>query len=234
MSRSVLTVWLVVFGVTPAFGQSAADRQLAADIRMLEQRTERIEAAISAVSEVVQGLSKQLAEQANISRKLSADGTVRLDEALAAVRVLREQLAETNQRLAAVLEQSSAPAGALELFNNARGDYTTGNYPLAVKGFTAFLSASPKASNAALAQYYLGEALRLDGRFDQALVAYDRLIVAYPASEEVPNARLRRAEVLNQLGRVAEAKAGYEIVIKESSNSEAAVVAKQRLTALGR
>ena len=121
-----------------------------------------------------------------------------------------------------------------ELFNNARGDYTTGNYPLAVKGFTAFLSASPKASNAALAQYYLGEALRLDGRFDQALVAYDRLIVAYPTSEEVPNARLRRAEVLNQLGRVAEAKAAYEIVLKESPNSEAAVVAKQRLTALGR
>ncbi len=83
-------------------------------------------------------------------------------------------------------------------------------------------------------RYYLGEALRLDGRFDQALVAYDRLIVAYSTSEEVPNARLRRAEVLNQLGRVAEAKAEYEIVLKESSNSEAAVVAKQRLTVLGR
>jgi hypothetical protein len=45
MTKFVLVVSFAVFAVSPAFGQSAAERQLAADIRMLEQRIERIEAA---------------------------------------------------------------------------------------------------------------------------------------------------------------------------------------------
>ena len=103
MPRSILFVLLGVFGVSPVFGQSAAERQLAADIRMLEQRTDRIESAISELAQAAQGLSKQLSEQANATRKLSADQMVVLEDALTTVRVLREQLAETNQRLAAIL-----------------------------------------------------------------------------------------------------------------------------------
>ena len=40
MTRFVLSVWLLVLSVSPVFGQSAAERQLAADIRMLEQRSQ--------------------------------------------------------------------------------------------------------------------------------------------------------------------------------------------------
>jgi tol-pal system protein YbgF len=231
MTRFLLVALSAVFAVSPAFGQSAAERQLAADIRILEQRIERIETALSNLTEE---FGKQLSEQANATRKLSADQTVRLNEALEAVRVLREQFAETNQRLTAILEKSTAPAGATELFDNARGDYMAGNYPLAVKGFTAFLEAAPKHGNAALAQYYIGEAYRQERKLAEALAAYDRLIGEYPSSEQIPNARVRRAEVLNELGKVKEARTEYEIVVKDSPNTDAAVLAKQRLAALGR
>jgi TolA-binding protein len=231
MTRFLLVMSFAVFAVTPAFGQSAAERQLAADIRMLEQRIERIETALS---ELTQGVGKQLSEQENATRKLSADLTVRLNEAQEAVRVLREQLAETNQRLTAMLERSTAPDGATELFDNARADYMAGNYPLAVQGFTEFLKAAPQHGNAASAKYYMGEAYRLERKLTEALASYDRLIGEHPKSEQIPNARVRRAEVLNELGRVKEARAEYETVVKESPNTDAATFAKQRLAALGR
>ncbi len=153
MTRFVLFVWLGVFGVSPVFGQSAAERQLAADIRMLEERMVRMEGTLGELAQAAQGLSKQISEQANATRKLSADQMVVLDDVLTTVRVLREQLAETNQRLAAVSEKSTAPVGATALFDNARADYVAGNYPLAVKGFMAYLNASPQASQAPLAGY---------------------------------------------------------------------------------
>ena len=234
MTRPVLIVCLGIFGVSPVFGQSAAERQLAADIRMLEQRTERIESAIGELAQAAQALSKQLSEQVNATRKLSADQTVVLEEALTTVRVLREQVAETNQRLATILEKSTASIGATKLFEDARADYMAGNYPLAVRGFTEFLNTSPQGTNAALAVYYIGEANRLDRKLDEALAAYDRLIAAHANSEQIPNARVRRAEVLNELGRVKEARAEYEVVIKGSPNTDAATLAKQRLAALGR
>ena len=86
----------------------------------------------------------------------------------------------------------------------------------------------------ALAKYYIGEAYRLDRKLNEALAAYDRLIADHTTSEQIPNARVRRAEVLNELGRVKEARAEYEVVVKDSPNTEAAILAKQRLAALGR
>ena len=182
----------------------------------------------------MEGLGKQLTEHTNATRKLSADQKVQLDEALTAVRVLREQLSENNQRLTTIVEKSTAPAGAAELFENARADYMAGNYSLAVQGFTRYLDSSPQASTAALAQYYLGEAYRLDDKLNEALTIYDRLIAQHSTAEQVPIARVRRAEVLNALGRVKEARAEYEFVVKDSPNTDAAVLAKQRLAALSR
>jgi len=234
MIRSVLFISIGVFGANPVFAQSAAERQLAADIRMLEQRNERIEGAVSELAQLAQGLSKQLAEQANAARKLSADQMVVLEETLTTVRVLREQVAETNQRLATILEKSTSSVDESKLFENARADYMAGNYELAVQGFAEYLKVSPQGRNAAMAGYYMGEAHRLNRKLDEALAAYDRLISAHPTSEQIPNARVRRGEVLNELGRIKEARAEYETVIKDSPNTDAATLAKQRLTALAR
>ena len=139
ITKSVLFVCLGFVGVSPVFAQSAAERQLAADIRMLEQRAERIEGAISELTQSVEGLRKQLAEQANATLKLSADQRVVIDEALATVGVLREQVAETNRRLATIVDKSAASGDATPMFESARADYMVGNYPLAVQGFTEVL-----------------------------------------------------------------------------------------------
>ena len=234
MSRFVLFVWFGILSVSPAFGQSAAERRLAADMRILEQRTDRIEGAINELTKAVEGLNKQLSEQANATRKLAADHMVNLEDAKTTVRVLREQLAEMSERLAAVADKSASPIGAMDLFENARGDYMAGNYLLAVAGFAAYLNASPQARNAALAKYYVGEAYRLDRKPHEALAAYDRLIADHATSEQIPNARVRRAEVLNELGRIKEARAEYGVVVKDWPNTDAAILAKQRLAGLSR
>jgi TolA-binding protein len=82
--------------------------------------------------------------------------------------------------------------------------------------------------------YHTGEAYRHDRKLNDALATYDRLIVDHSTSDQVPIARVRRAEVLNELGRVNEAIAEYEAVIKDTPNTDAAVLAKQRLANLSR
>lgn len=96
------------------------------------------------------------------------------------------------------------------------------------------MNASPQSRNAALAKSYIGEAYRLDRKPNEALAAYERLIAEHATSEQIPNAHVRRAEVLNELGRVEEARAEYNMVVKDWPNTDAAILAKQRLATLGR
>ena len=61
LRRLILSVWLGFLSVSLAFGQSAAERQLAADIRMLEQRIDRIAGVISKLAEAVEASGQPLA-----------------------------------------------------------------------------------------------------------------------------------------------------------------------------
>lgn len=233
LRKSILFACLAWFCASPVSGQSAAERQFASDLRMLEQRTERIETAIGELSQAVKALASQISEQAGATRKLSVDQMVVVQEALMTVRVLREQLAETNQRLAVLSERAAAPADATDLFENARADYMAGNYALAVQGFAAYLRAAPRTVNAGSAEYYMAESYRLDRKLAEALAAYERVIANHPASDQVPDARFRRAEVLKELGREEEARAEYEVVVRTWPDSDTAALARQRLAALG-
>ena len=119
-----------------------------------------------------------------------------------------------------------------QTFDRARGDYMAGQYSLAVQGFESYIRTFPTLPTAADAQYYVGEAYRLDSKPKEALSAYDKVIANYPTSAAVSGARFKRGDVLETLGQLDAAKTEYEIVLKNHPESSEARLAKQRLDRL--
>lgn len=133
----------------------------------------------------------------------------------------------------AVSRQAPAGISPDRLFTTSYGDYTAGNYSLAISGFESYLSYFPKGARAAEAQGYIAQAYENDKKLDEALTAYDRVIANYPnATEQVASAYFKRGGVLDKLGQTDRARQSYETVLKDYANTSSAILAKQRLIGL--
>ena len=120
------------------------------------------------------------------------------------------------------------------LFDSSYGDYTAGNYTLAVQGFESYLGYFPKNQRAHEAQLYVAESLAYDKKDMEAVVAYERVIANYPGSASVPTAYYKRGLALERLGEMGRAKESYEAVMKQFPDAQQATLAKQRLDGLNR
>ena len=118
------------------------------------------------------------------------------------------------------------------LFEGAWGDYTAGNYSLAVEGFGMYLRSFPKSTRAHEAQLYIAEALAWEKKDMDAVVAYDRVIANYPGSGSVPMAYYKRGRALERLGETARARESYEALLKQFPDAPETSLGKQRLDGL--
>jgi tol-pal system protein YbgF len=134
-----------------------------------------------------------------------------------------------------VIAAGPAPAGISpeRLWSTSYGDYSSGNYSLAISGLESYLKYFPKGSHAAEAQVYIGQAYENDKKLEEAVTAYDRVIANYPNSpEHVASAYYKRGSVQEKLGQTDRARQSYETVLKELPTTSSAILAKQRLEAL--
>ena len=118
------------------------------------------------------------------------------------------------------------------LFDGAWGDYTAGNYSLAIQGFDMYLRSFPKSTRAHEAQLYIAEALAWEKKDMEAVVAYDRVISSYPGSGSIPMSYYKRGRALERLGETARARESYETLIKQFPDASETSLAKQRLDGL--
>jgi tol-pal system protein YbgF len=123
---------------------------------------------------------------------------------------------------------------AQRLYDTSWGDYTAGNYTLAIQGFESYLRAFPKSTRAHEAQLYIGESYAWEKKDMDAVTAYDRLITNYPGSPSVPTAYYKRGLAFERLGEPARARESYEAVIKQFPDSQQATLAKARFESLGK
>ena len=135
---------------------------------------------------------------------------------------------------AAVMPPPNPSINQQRLFESSYGDYSVGNYAIAVDGFEQYLKYFPKGVRAHEAQLYVGEALAWQKKEMDAVVAYERVIANYPGSASVPMAYYKRGMAFERLGESARARESYDAVIKEFPNSQQAVLARQRLEGLNR
>jgi tol-pal system protein YbgF len=128
----------------------------------------------------------------------------------------------------------SAGLSPQRLWEQAYADYASGQWSLAITGFETFLRTFPRSEQADKAQRYIGESYSLDGKFEQAIAAYNKVITNYATSPEVPLAYYKRGLAQVRLGQNDRARESWETVVKMFPDSDAALLAKQGLDRLAR
>jgi len=129
------------------------------------------------------------------------------------------------------LPQTPSPE---EIYQTAYGDYTKGNYDLAISGFSTYLSHFPKASKAPNARYWLGESYYGQGNYLQAIKEFQALVRDHPKSDKAPGALLKQGYAYLELGEKTRARSVLQDLVAKYPRSQEATKAKERLNKLTR
>jgi tol-pal system protein YbgF len=159
-------------------------------------------------------LEQHLAEQ---QQQLNA-----LQTTVAAQKVTRigANTALTGQTSSA--ETGQATASPTEIYLKAFGDYASGRYHQAIKGFETFLNHFPANNYAGNAQFWLGECYYKLGEYNRAVQEYRKVTDNYPLSGKAPEALLRMAPALRQLNQYEKARQALQTLQQRYPNSTAA------------
>ena len=84
------------------------------------------------------------------------------------------------------------------------------------------------------AQWYVGECFQQDGKFNDAVDAYNRVITNYPKGDRVPDAYYKRGIALGAMGQTDRARDSFEQLMKLYPDHDMARMAKQQLDRLNR
>src|SRR5581483_1439041 len=87
------------------------------------------------------------------------------------------------------------------LYNNALRDYTAGKYDLAAQEFNDFLKFYPNTELAGNSQFYLADILYRQGKYEDAINAYNVVLEQYAEGNKAPAAQLKKGYALLELGR---------------------------------
>jgi TolA-binding protein len=124
-----------------------------------------------------------------------------------------------------------------KLFDSAQSDYWSGQYDLAVLGFTDYIKSFPKSDMADDAQVLICNAYLTDGKYQKAVEACDVAIRTYPTGDKIADAYYRKGVALQNLKDLAGARDAFEQAVKADPsgvNGVAGGLAKQRLDQLKR
>ncbi|MEO8070613.1 MAG: tol-pal system protein YbgF, partial [Acidobacteriota bacterium] len=130
---------------------------------------------------------------------------------------------------ASPLGNVAAPASPAAAYAEARGDYLSGHWDLAIDGFKEFVQKYPESPDAPQAQFLLGESYYSQGKCREALPAFGTFISTYKSSEQVPEAYYMQGLCYDALGQHTEARKIFTQVIKDYPNSTSALQAAQKL-----
>lgn len=120
-----------------------------------------------------------------------------------------------------------------QLFNTAYGDYTAGEYVLAISGFEELVGQYPDSPRAPDALYWIGESLAAQDLHAEARRRFLDVTQEYPGSLKEPDAVLRAALEAVEMGQVDDAVRELRQLVAAYANSDAALIGCMQLDRLG-
>jgi tol-pal system protein YbgF len=231
--------------LTAQLKQSVDD--LKTEVELLERQVRSMQESMDRNSGQLNTLITQIIDNVNAIRQGQsrvAEGSI---SALSEVNGLGERLSATNQRIDRLSEQLAelkklvenlpklptftqiTPGNPDQLFAAAYGDYSRGNYDLAISEFRQYVETYPTSEMADNAQYWIGEAFYAKNKHNEAIAEFDKVITNFPKGDKVPAARYKKAMVFNEIGQPEAARAEFQALIKLYPKSNEATLAKQQL-----
>jgi tol-pal system protein YbgF len=120
----------------------------------------------------------------------------------------------------------------VKMFDNAFADLKAGNFDLAIIQFEEFLNQFDDTDLADDAQYWLGECHYGKKDYTRALSEFERVERKYPESDKMVSALFKAARCQQELGNVPQARALFQRIVDEFSESFEADAAARRLQEL--
>lgn len=125
--------------------------------------------------------------------------------------------------------QRSAPKGEQAAYNAALNAARSGRTAEGIRLFRDFLQKYPNGPYAANAEYWIGECLYSQGKYQDALSEFQNVNSAYPRHHKNADALLKAGITMSKMGDKAGAAEKFRTLIANFPNSEAA----KRARALG-
>lgn len=221
--RRILPVLLLALAAQAQPAAAAANKehlQLLAEIRMLQEQTQQLQAMMGALTDTLKTVTTRLDEQAVGSRKAVADQTLAITNMGDNVRVLREKADETNVRISTVSQEidalrqtiaSQPPPSATPAPGAA-----TGTEPGAAPPPTSSAPAAmPPGSISPQRMYDTSFDDYSAGRYDLAIQGFQAFIQAFPRTPNAANAQYNIGMSYFNQGKWAEARDAFQRVINE-------------------
>jgi hypothetical protein len=116
--RTLLGFGLIFLALTPAKAADKEQRQLMADIRMLQEQSQQLQNLIgslnAALTEALKAVNARLDEQANATRKGLADQKLIIDNLSTDLRIVREKVDDNNVRISSLSQEVDALRQAVQ------------------------------------------------------------------------------------------------------------------------
>jgi tol-pal system protein YbgF len=128
--------------------------------------------------------------------------------------------------------QSQAESPDTIKFREAKSLFDMKAYREALPRFRAFLREFPESNLASAAQLYIGECRYNTNDFEDAILAYQKVVKDYPNSKEVPHALTKQAFSFLSIGDKTSAEFLLKKVIRMHPDNYWAGVAQKKLSTL--
>jgi tol-pal system protein YbgF len=198
-------------------------------------------------------LIESVSETTRILREKADDTNVRLSSMTQELEAIRQTIAQVQAQAPPAVAPGqeppvnpTAPAGAtpptpvppgvspVRMYDEAFGDYTRGDYDLAIEGFQTYIRMFPRTDRTDDAQLKIGDSLYAAKRFPEAVTAFQKVVSDYPQSDSVPTAYYKLGLTYEALKQPELARKAFDTVITNHQGSNEAILAKQRLDVLNR
>ena len=221
--------------------------ELKAEVIVLERQVRTMQETVDKNSGQLNTLVTQIVDNVNAIRQAQSRIAEGSSSAIQSVSGLGEQLSSTNQRIDRVSEQLAqlrklvenlpklptftqiTPGNPDQLFAAAYGDYSRGNYDLAISEFRQYVETYPSSEMADNAQYWIGECYYSKKLLNEAIAEFDKVSLLFPKGDKVLGARFKKGVTLMELGQQEAGRAELTALIRLFPRSNEAVLAKQQL-----
>lgn len=219
--------------------QDASDHKNAEMTKILQDISREVLTRFGSMDATVQKLNETLA-----GIKTNDDRSLRdIQEARTSLEALKktvdEGFVQLNSKTTALTRQlndmKSAEQqlpGAGQVFQQAFGELEAGFPDLAISDFREFLKNYPADMRAPAAQFYIGEALFVQKKFDQAQVEFELVLAKFPDSDKKCSALYRKGQTLAEQKQTSQARAAFQSVAKECPGTQEAANAASELKRL--
>ncbi|MCX6623489.1 MAG: outer membrane protein assembly factor BamD [Acidobacteria bacterium] len=118
-------------------------------------------------------------------------------------------------------------------YENALRDMSSGNAELAMQGFSDYLRYFPTTDYAPNAQFYIGQIYYQKQDFENAIKAFDTVLVQYSENNKTPDAGYMKGMALLKSGLRSAAYKEFKAVVTKYPSSDVAGKARQEIKKLG-